>query len=422
MEEELETQKGSMIEIIGEQKKEREEVQERDRDRKKRVEEGVAMIWEAVELGLGPRRDRNGRQGPNTEIEMEVDAEKDVGQEGIRKGARQEAMEKEMNTIRKERDEAIAETKKLEGQIIFISKEIWKSRDREELEAMREDMKIQKSRELGKDTIGNGAVGKNNLGGAVGTIEGNKTAWERKKAEFMGEPTEETGRYSNYLKKVTAEKRKQQEEREKDRKRGGDGAGFSRGFQGTGRGNQGYQGFQGQNRGGGTVGYNAGGGQRYGQGLGINAGIGQGPSLGLRQGPSFEGTNVGLGQGIGSWGQGPNRGPGPNPGTSFALGFGPSIGGNMGTYVGPRYGQERGYNGQGRGTGDQRGGDFQRSDSNYRGRIGQAGGTRGDRRSFGRGWDQGTGGQGIGSTEIGRLREVEGKIDRLMELMEREQH
>ena len=94
----------------------------------------------------------------------------------------------------------------------------------------------------------------------------------------------------------------------------------------------------------------------------------------------------------------------------------------MGTYVGPRYGQERGYNGQGRGTGDQRGGDFQRSDSNYRGRIGQAGSTRGDRGSFGRGWDQGTGGQGIGSTKIGKLREMEGKIDRLMEIMEKKQH
>ena len=83
-------------------------------------------------------------------------------------------------------------------------------------------------------------------------------AWEMKKVELKGQSTDGiTEKYSNYL-KATAEKRKQQEERERDRKRGGDRAGFSRGFQGTGRGNQGYQGFQGPNKGGGTVGQEVG--------------------------------------------------------------------------------------------------------------------------------------------------------------------
>ena len=155
------------------------------------------------------------------------------------------------------------------------------------------------------------------------------------------------------------------------------------------------------------------------------------------------GFNVGSGQGYGAnfgpgfgynQGQGPNHN-GPNPYTSFGPGFGQSYGrdsgpgrgqygGNYaeGQYGGPGLGQERGgYRGQGRGNWTQMGGEFQGTNSNYGGRAGQIWHDR-DRRPMGRGREYGTGSQGQSMIETERLKEMEGKLNVLMELARKNQN
>ena len=143
------------------------------------------------------------------------------------------------------------------------------------------------------------------------------------------------------------------------------------------------------------IGYGQGQGRGYGQGQGQRLGLFPGSCMGYEQGQGILfGSNSFNGYGIGRY----------QEGTEFGSGFGQG---------GPGYGINRGnYNGQGRGNWVQRGGQDW-------GRIGNTGGFRGNRglnsreREY-KAWDQSQRNEG---KEAEKLKEVEGKINKLMEIM-----
>ena len=469
LEAEMEIQRVARLELVGEHSRGKGDGQRREKDRKEKVMGGLALICQAEELGLkefidfqkgqwvgdveqeitrevenGGGKGQADEEGMETEETLGGVVEKQgLGEQEQGAGAGKVGTDKVIEKLTKERDQAREDVVRVNQQFKYVSESLSK-----EVQGKLNEMGRTGKWHMGEwrgsegtDRKGDklnaegGAIAKGTVGG--GSEDTTKTNWERKKAEFVTgqevEPgTAVVGKYSNYLKKK-AEKRVHLEDQEQARKRGGGGfVGINRGQQGNGRGN--YQGYQGQNQGGWAPGANLG----YGQGQSMGYGQGQGIGYGQGQGIGFgQGQGIGYGQGQGrGYGQRQGQGLGLSPGsyTGYEQGQGNFFGGNFFNGYGIGRGQEGAefgaglgqggpgfgsnwgnYNGQGRGNWVQKGGQDW-------GRTGSTGGYRGNRglnreREY-RIWDKS---QRSEDKEAEKLKEVEGKIDKLMEIIVKKQ-